>query len=163
MRCAVFFFVLAANVSIAQQPLFRVVDLDVSTTERVQFADGKSVTVKLLSTSETRDRVRSAIREARADVEINGTRATLSCGNYHLPVALGGAQVDCEVTKAYYRDTNDDHWALAKDARRHLQRDPQDHRRAGRHGLRFRDSQCARSATSGADAPVASGGILADY
>jgi len=76
--------------------------------------------VKLLSTSETRDRVRSAIRDARVDVEINGAGATLSCGNYRLPVAVGGVQVDCEVTKAYYRDTNADHWALVKDARLRL-------------------------------------------
>jgi hypothetical protein len=48
-------------------------------------------------------------------VEINGAGATLSCGNYRLPVAVGGVQVDCEVTKAYYRDTNADHWALVKD------------------------------------------------
>jgi murein DD-endopeptidase MepM/ murein hydrolase activator NlpD len=120
MRRALFLFVLVANVTVAQQPLFRVVDLDVGATERVQVADGKSVTVKLLSTSETRDRVRSAIRDARVDVEINGARATLSCGNYRLPVAAGGVQVDCEVTKAYYRDTNADHWALVKDARLRL-------------------------------------------
>ena len=120
MRHAIFLFVLVANVTVAQQPLFRVVDLDVGATERVQVADGKSVTVKLLSTSETRDRVRSAIRDARVDVEINGASATLSCGNYHLPVAVGGAQVDCAVTKAYYRDTNADRWALVKDARLRL-------------------------------------------
>src|ERR1022692_109848 len=120
MRRAIFFFVLVANVTVAQQPLFRVVDLDVGATERVQLSDGKSVTVKLLSTSETRDRVRSAIRHARVDVEINGASATLSCGNYRLPVAVGGVQVDCEATKAYYRDTNADHWALVKDARLRL-------------------------------------------
>jgi hypothetical protein len=117
MRRAIFFFFLVANVNVAQQPLFRVVDLDVGATERVQVSDGKSATVNLLSTSETRDRVRSAIRDARVDVEINGRSATLSCGNYRLPVAAGGVQVDCEVTKAYYRDTNADHWALAKVAR----------------------------------------------
>src|ERR1039458_9521386 len=120
MRRAIFVFLLVANVTVAQQPLFRVVDLDVGATERVQVADGKSATVKLLSTSETRDRVRSAIRDARVDVEINGASATLSCGNYRLPVAVGGVQVDCEVTKAYYRDTNADHWSLVKDARLRL-------------------------------------------
>src|ERR1017187_4143218 len=82
MRRAIFVFLLVANVTVAQQPLFRVVDLDVGATERVRVADGKSATVKLLSTSETRDRVRSAIRDARVDVEINGASATLSCGNY---------------------------------------------------------------------------------
>jgi len=109
----------AANL-VAQQPLFRVLDLDVGASERVAFADGKSVTVKLLSTSETRDRVRSAIRDARVEVEINGARATLSCGNYRLPVAVGGVQADCAVTKAYYQDSNADRWALVKDARLRL-------------------------------------------
>jgi murein DD-endopeptidase MepM/ murein hydrolase activator NlpD len=104
----------------SQQPLFRVVDLDVGATERVALPNGKSATVKLLSTSETRDRVRSAIRDARVEVEINGERTTLSCGNYRLPVAVGGVQVDCAVTKAYYRDSNADHWALVKDARLRL-------------------------------------------
>ena len=101
----------------AQQPLFRVLDLDTGTTESVQLSDGKPATVKLLSISETRDKARSAIREARAEVEINGARATLSCGNYRLPVEVGGVQVDCAVTKAYYQDTNRDHWGLVKDAR----------------------------------------------
>jgi hypothetical protein len=119
MRRAIVFF-LVANVTVAQQPLFRVVDLDVGATERAQLSDGKSATVRLLSTGETRDRVRSAIRDARVDVEINGASATLSCGNYRLPVAVGGVQVDCEVTKAYYRDTNADHWSLVKDARLRL-------------------------------------------
>jgi murein DD-endopeptidase MepM/ murein hydrolase activator NlpD len=120
MRHAILLVFLVATLTGAQPPLFRVVDLDVGATERVQFADGKSATVKLLSTSETRDRVRSAIRDARVDVEINGASATLSCGNYRLPVAVGGVQVDCAVTKAYYRDTNADHWALVKDARLRL-------------------------------------------
>ena len=117
MRRVIFFFLLVANLAVAQQPLFRVVDLDVGATERVQVSDGKSVTVKLLSTRATRDQVRSAIRDARVDVEISGVRATLSCGNYRLPVTVGGIQIDCEVTKAYYKDTNADHWALVKDAR----------------------------------------------
>ncbi|MGA2591090.1 MAG: hypothetical protein ABSH32_14320, partial [Bryobacteraceae bacterium] len=120
MRRAIFFILLVASVTVAQPPLFRVVDLDVGATERVHISDGKSATVKLLSISETRDRVRSAIRDARVDVEINGASATLSCGNYRLPVAVGGVQVDCEVTRAYYRDTNADHWALVKDARLRL-------------------------------------------
>ena len=101
----------------AQQPLFRTLDIDTGATENVQLSNGKRATVKLLSTSETRDKARSAIREARAEVEINGSRATLSCGNYRLPVEVGGVQVDCPVTKAYYQNTNRDHWGLVKDAR----------------------------------------------
>ena len=117
MRRTMFFLLLAAGTTVGQQALFRVLDLDVGATERVRTADGKSATVKLIATSETRDRVRSAIRDARVEVEINGARATLSCGNYRLPVAVGGVQVDCTVTKAYYKDSNADHWALEKDAR----------------------------------------------
>ena len=114
------FILLFASLAVAQQPLFRVVDIDVGATDRVQFADGKSATVKLLAISETRDKVRSAVRDARAEVEINGSRATLSCGNYRLPVAIGGVQADCALTKAYYQNTNQDHWALEKDARLRL-------------------------------------------
>jgi len=112
-----FFF---ASLAVAQQPLFRVVDIDVGATDRVQFVDGKSATVKLLSISETRDKARSAIREARAEVDINGSRATLICGNYRRPATLGGVQADCTVTKTYYQNTNQDHWGLVKDARLRL-------------------------------------------
>ncbi len=114
------FIFLLASLAVAQRPLFRVVDIDVGATDRVQFADGKSATVKLLAINETRYQARSAIRDARAEVEINGSRATLSCGNYRLPVTVGGVQADCAVTKAYYQDTNQDHWALEKDARLRL-------------------------------------------
>jgi len=101
----------------AQQPLFRTLDIDTGATESVELSSGKRATVKLLSTSEMRDKARSAIREARAEVEIDGSRATLSCGNYRLPVEVGGVQIDCTVTKAYYQNTNRDHWGLVKDAR----------------------------------------------
>jgi murein DD-endopeptidase MepM/ murein hydrolase activator NlpD len=108
------------NLVFAQQPLFRAVDIDVGATEQVQLSDGKRATVKLLSISETRDKARSAIREALVKVEINGSRTTLSCGNYRLPVTMGEVQADCTVTKAYYQNTNHDHWGLEKDARLRL-------------------------------------------
>jgi transposase len=66
-------FLLSATL-VAQQPLFRVVDLDVGARERVEVSDGKGAIVKLLSMGDTRDRVRSAIRDARVEVEINGAR-----------------------------------------------------------------------------------------
>jgi murein DD-endopeptidase MepM/ murein hydrolase activator NlpD len=117
---AVSFFLFFADLALAQQPLFRTVDIDVGATDRVQFADGKGASVKLLSISEVRDKARSAIREARAEVEINGSHGTLSCGNYRLPVSVGGVQVDCTVVKAYYQNTDHDHWGLIKDARLRL-------------------------------------------
>src|SRR5438034_6538651 len=103
-----------AKLAVAQEPLFRVVDLNVGVADQVHFSDRKSATVKLLSISETRDKVRSAIRDARVEVEIDGAYATLSCGNYHLPLTIGAVQADCAVTKAYYRDSDADHWALVK-------------------------------------------------
>jgi len=90
MHRAIWLSLFLANLAIAQPALFRVVDLDVGRTERVQLANGASATVKLVSTSETRDKVRSAIREARVEVEINSARATIVCGDYRLPVAVGG-------------------------------------------------------------------------
>jgi len=117
---AVLFFLFLTNPVVAQKPLFRAVDIDVGATEQVQFSDGKRATVKLLSIRETRDNARSAIREAFAEVEINGSRAILSCGNYCLPVTVGEAQADCTVTKAYYQNTDHDHWGLEKDARLRL-------------------------------------------
>ena len=116
----VLLFSLLTNLKGAQQPLFRVVDIGVGATETVQLSEGKPATVKLLSTSELRDKARSAIREARAEVEINGSRATLSCGNYRLPVTVGGVKVDCTITKAYYQNSDADHWGLVKDARLRL-------------------------------------------
>ena len=111
------FLLLFASLAVAQQPLFRVVDINVGATERILFPGGKAAMVKLLALGESRNQVRSAIWDARAEVEINGAQATLSCGNYHLPVTIGGVQADCPVTKAYYQNSDFDHWALAKDAR----------------------------------------------
>ncbi len=113
-------FLCFTGLVLAQQMPFRTLDIDVGASQSLQLTDGKGATVRLLSTSETRDKARSAIREARAEVEINGVRATLSCGNYRLPVSVGGVQVDCTVTKAYYQNTNRDHWGLEKDARLRL-------------------------------------------
>ena len=119
--CKAGLFVLVfTNPLVAEQPLFRTVDINAGTTEQVQLSNGKRATLKLIAISETRDNARSAIREARAEVEINGSRATLFCGNYRLPAALGEVQADCTVTKAYYQNTDHDHWGLENDARLRL-------------------------------------------
>ncbi len=64
-------FLLFGALAGAQQPLFRTLDIDADKTENIQLSNGKHATVKLLSISDTRDKARSAIREARAEVEIN--------------------------------------------------------------------------------------------
>ncbi len=104
----------------AGQPLMRVVDLDIGATEKVALADSKMAIVRLLSTSDTRDHVRGAVRAAMVQLEINGTHAELTCGNYRLPVMAGGVRVDCAVTKGYYSNSDADHWRLVKDARLRL-------------------------------------------
>ena len=114
MRFAICLFLVA--LAPGTEPLFRVVDIDTGAAEKIQVGR-RSVEVKLLSTSEDRDTVRSAIRAARAEIEIGGKRAALVCGDYRLPVNVGGVQVDCAVTKAYYSNSNSDHWGLVKDAR----------------------------------------------
>lgn len=112
-----FFVLIFAGMTFAQKLPFQVVDINVGETQKIQLREGTAATVKLLALGESRNQVRGAIWDARAEVEINGAHTTLSCGNYHLPVSLGGVQADCAVTKAYYQNSNADHWALVKDAR----------------------------------------------
>ena len=83
------------------EPLVRVVDLNVGEETTVDLADGSRVQVRLLDVRETRDPIRQAIRRAEAVVEVNGERGTLSAGLYHLPVQLGGVQIDCAVTAGH--------------------------------------------------------------
>lgn len=45
---------------------------------------------------------------------------TLECGEYHLPVTVGRVQIDCPVTGAVNANTDQDAWALEKDARLRL-------------------------------------------
>src|SRR5262249_41887900 len=69
---------------------------------QVGLADGSKVRVKLLEMEEERDSLRSAVREARVTIEVNGQKTTLDSGNYRLPVKFAGVQIDCPVTQAYY-------------------------------------------------------------
>src|SRR4051794_19267573 len=87
-----------------REPLFRVVDLDSGQSREVELADGTRARVELLDVEEVRDTLRSAIREARVKVKINGQVATLASANYRLPVVVGGVQVDCPVTRGYYKN-----------------------------------------------------------
>ena len=101
-------------------PRVRVVDLDVGESCEVELCDGSKARVKLLSVEESRDAIRSAVRKALARVEINGQAAELTSGTYHLPLAVGGVQVDCPITRGYMTNTDLDHWGLAKAARLRL-------------------------------------------
>ena len=106
----------------AHKPLLRTVDLDRGESQLVELADGTRARVKLLDVEEERDGVRSAIRQARVKVEVNGQTTTLVSANYRLPITVGGVQIDCPVTRGYYKncDPFEDSWGLDKDARLRL-------------------------------------------
>jgi murein DD-endopeptidase MepM/ murein hydrolase activator NlpD len=121
-------FALLAALSVAQvtardhaahKPLLRTVDLDRGESQLIELADGTKARVKLLAVEEERDGVRSAIRQARVRVEVNGQTTTLISANYRLPITVGGVQIDCPVTRGYYKncDLFEDSWGLDKDAR----------------------------------------------
>src|SRR5262245_19086746 len=85
-----------------RKPPFATVDLDRNETQEVRLADGTRAKVKLLDVEESRDSLRSAIRQARVKVYINGTTTTLTSGNYRLPVTVAGVHLDCPATKVLY-------------------------------------------------------------
>jgi hypothetical protein len=100
---------------------FATVDLDVGQSASVELSDGRHAAVKLLGLAEIRDQVRRAVREPRVTVEINGQQATLVAAYYRLPIALGGVQVDCSITRGCVQPgKNQNPWALHKDARLRL-------------------------------------------
>ena len=105
-----------------RQPLLRTIDLDMGESREVELSDGAKVRVKLLGVEETRDSLRAAIREAHVTVEVNGQPATLVSATYRLPLTVAGVQIDCPVTKGYYKncDPYEDSWGLDKDARLRL-------------------------------------------
>lgn len=103
-------------------PLLRTIDLKIGGSATVQLAEGSNASVKLLAVEEIRDTVRSALREARLRVEVNGVQATLVSGNYRLPQTVGRVQIDCPATHGLYEkhDPWEDSWGLEKDARLRL-------------------------------------------
>src|SRR6185369_4618866 len=107
---------------VARQPLFRVTDLNVGESQVLKLSDGSEANVKLLHVEETRDTLRSALRLARVQVQVNGVIETLESGNYHLPVTVGRVQIDCPATQGLYprHDLFEDSWGLDKEVRLRL-------------------------------------------
>jgi hypothetical protein len=103
----------------AIEPIERSVDLNVGESCDVKLADGSSAAVKLVDLKEIRDDLRQAVREARVTVEVNGQQATLLGYNYHLPITVGGVQIDCSISKGCVQPKNNP-WSLDKDARLRL-------------------------------------------
>ncbi|HPA20520.1 MAG TPA: PKD domain-containing protein [Verrucomicrobiae bacterium] len=110
----------AASPEPTRVPLLRAVDLNLGESQEVILADGSKARVKLLALEETRDPIRDAVRLARVEVDVNGQTATLDSANYSLPITIGGAQIDCPITRGYRSNSHRDPWGLEKDARLRL-------------------------------------------
>ena len=93
--------------------------MTVGETQEVELSNRSTTTAKLLGVDETRDPIRGAIRKATVNVEIDGIKTTLNCGNYHLPVVVGTVEVDCPITGGYSGNNRREGgpWGLDKDAR----------------------------------------------
>jgi murein DD-endopeptidase MepM/ murein hydrolase activator NlpD len=102
------------------QPLMRVVDLSDGERTEAVLHDGRKASVELIEHKQASDSVRGAVRHATVRIKVNGKEATLECGNYNLPVLVGGVQVDCAVSSAYRDTTRSPVWGLDKDARLRL-------------------------------------------
>lgn len=114
--------VLGVQVLLAAEPhapLHRVVELNVGESVEVELSDLTKTKVKLIKLDEERDSVRSAIREARVTVEVNGQTATIVSAFYRLPTNVGGVQIDCTATNWLNQNesSNGEAWGLSKSAR----------------------------------------------
>jgi len=105
---------------VTRTPLVRVVDLQVGESQTIELCDETTAQVKLVDIEELRDAVRSAVREAKVKVEVNGQQVTVISARYHLPITVSGVQVDCPATEGYLASSNADAWGLVKDARLRL-------------------------------------------
>ena len=102
----------------APQVLHSSIELMVGESAVVTLTDGSSARIKFVELQETVDHVNGAVRMAVAAVQVNGRLADLVSGTYHLPVEVGGVQIDCPITKGYLGKSQQKNvWGLAKDAR----------------------------------------------
>lgn len=114
------FFCSQKSKSFTSEPLRVIVDLNIEESQKVTLTNGEKVDIKLLDIKEIRDDIRSAIRSVNVKVSINGKELTLNSANYNLPVKFENVQIDCPITKGYYRNSNSDAWKLERDARLRL-------------------------------------------
>jgi murein DD-endopeptidase MepM/ murein hydrolase activator NlpD len=98
-------------------PLHQTVDLNTDEAASVRLRDGSRVSVRLIAVDEPRDQFRAAVREPKVTVEVNGERVETVCGNYRLPIAAGGVQIDCPNSRGLVSNASDDSWGLDKAAR----------------------------------------------
>jgi murein DD-endopeptidase MepM/ murein hydrolase activator NlpD len=111
---------LAAAPQPAVRPLFASVDLGVGERAVVALPDGSRATVRVIDLVEPRDRFRSAVRDARVIVDVNGERGELVSGAYRLPQTVGGVQIDAPATGGLNTNATGDNWGLEKAVRLRL-------------------------------------------
>jgi hypothetical protein len=110
----------AAPPAATRVPLGRTIDLNIGETVDLELADKSRAIVKVVDYTVTRDRLRDAVRGVDVQVLVNGLPVTLGCGNYHLPVSIGGVQIDCPMAKPISGNSGADTWGLQKDVRLRL-------------------------------------------
>ena len=104
----------------SQDPLVRVIDINVGETAQVTLCDGTRAQVKVLALEEIRDPLCFAVRQATVTVSVNGNQIKLVSATYHLPSKVGGVQIDCSITKGYNKNGSPAVWSLEKDVRLRL-------------------------------------------
>ena len=119
---SLWFVLVLPSVTLAESPveiklLFTLVDLKSDEAADVTLSSGQTVRVKLLEVKERRDRLRGAVREATAVVEVDGQKISVPSSTYNLPKTIGSVQIDCPVTKGY---GGSGIWAMDADARLRL-------------------------------------------
>ena len=102
------------------QPLLTTVDLNLGESQRLTLCNNQAVEVELINLTETCDEIRGAVRRSEVTVAIDGARGKLISATYHLPTVIGSVQIDCPITKGYYKNTHQDSWGLEKDVRLRL-------------------------------------------
>ena len=100
-----------------EAPPFTVVEINEGEQIEAALPNGRTARLQLVERSETGDTVRGAVRQSRVRVRVNGEEARLGCGNYNLPAAVGGVQIDCAVTIALAANSRTNPWGLEKDVR----------------------------------------------
>lgn len=104
----------------SNEPIVRVVDLNIGESVSITLHDGSKSQIKLLSLEEERDAVFKTLISTRVKVEINGIQADLVSSSYRLPMLVGGVQVDVPAVEGYMADASTDFWKLKKAARLRL-------------------------------------------
>lgn len=107
----------ASDAPASISPIVRTFDLDLGETVPAELSDGTTVSIKLLKLKESRDRIRQAVRSAKATVSVDGEDITLESGMYNLPLRVGDVQIDCPVTRGYNSNGTPSFWGLDKAVR----------------------------------------------